>query len=403
VDLLEKVKLAPGTLGSWAEQTHGICAFPKLEGEIANRMMFGGRECVVWSINNYLGLANHPEVRAADARNAATYGLASPMGSRMMSGETGELENLERELAAYARKPAAYFLNFGYQGMVSVVEALTDRRDVIIYDSHCHACIVDAVKLHQGKHFAYAHNDIGQLEELLKTATAQLDTRGGILVITEGVFGMSGDLGRLDEIAALKRRYQFRLLVDDAHGFGVLGPDGGGTGEHFDVQNDVDIYFGTFAKAAASIGAFVAGDPRVISYLRYSTRSQIFSKGLPMAIVAGNRTRLNLMRTRPELRRDLWAVADQLQQELRDRGLDLGVTQSQVTPVHLKLDTGRAVRFVEQLRDDYGVFCSLVVYPVVPRGVIQLRLTPTSVHTKADIEQTVEAIPGLYGRFRGTI
>jgi glycine C-acetyltransferase len=400
MDLLEKAILAPGTLGSWAQRSRGLCAFPKLQGEIGSRMTFGGRECVVWSINNYLGLANHPAVRDADARNAARYGLAAPMGSRMMSGETGELERLEDELAAHARKPAAYFLNFGYQGMVSVIEALTDRRDVIIYDAHCHACIVDGVKLHQGRHYAYAHNDVGQLEELLARANAQLDAKGAILVVTEGVFGMSGDLGRLDEIAALKRRYEFRLLVDDAHGFGVLGPQGGGTGEHFGVQDDIDIYFATFAKAAASIGAFVAGATGAIEYLRYNARSQIFSKGLPMPIVAGNRTRLELMRTLPELRRDLWRVTERLQAELRARGLQLGMTQSPVTPVYLTMDTAAAVRFVERLRDEYGVFCSLVVYPVVPRGVVQLRLTPTAVHTKADIEQTVEAIPVLYEQFR---
>jgi glycine C-acetyltransferase len=281
-----------------------------------------------------------------------------------------------------------------------VVEALTTRHDIIIYDADCHACIIDGIKLHQGKHLAYAHNDVDQLEELLKSASSQLDGRGGILVITEGVFGMSGDLGRLDEIAALKKRYQFRMLVDDAHGFGVMGKDGGGTGEHFGIQDDIDVYFGTFAKAGGSIGAFVASETHVINYLRYSTRSQIFSKGLPMPIVAGNRTRLQLMRTRPELRHNLWEITHQLQAELRARGLDLGATESPVTPVFLAMDTGQAVRFVEELRDEFGVFASLVVFPVVPRGVVQLRLTPTAIHTKLDIEQTADAIATLYNRYR---
>jgi glycine C-acetyltransferase len=396
MDLFSKLSPRPGTLGSWAAQTHGLCAFPKLTGEISNHMWFGDRECVVWSVNNYLGLANHPEVRAADARAAADYGLAAPMGSRMMSGETDQLEQLERELAEYARKEAAYFLNFGYQGMSSMIQALCGRHDVIIYDAHCHACIVDGVSLHEGRHFAFAHNDTEQLADLLERTSAQLGRRGGILVITEGVFGMSGDLGRLDEIVALKQRYQFRLLIDDAHGFGVMGQNGGGTGEHFGVQDEIDLYFATFAKSGASIGAFVAGYRDVVAHLRYNTRSQIFSKGLPMPIVVGNRKRLELMRTEPSLRAALWANARRLQEELRQRGLNVGATQSPVTPVFLELQTDQAIELIRRLRDDHGVFASLVVYPVVPRGIVQLRLTPTSVHTVADIEHTAEAIAKVY-------
>ena len=401
MDLFAKVVQAPGTMGAWAAQTHGLCAFPKLRGEISSHMYFGDRECIIWSINNYLGLANHEEIRAADAAAAARYGLAAPMGSRMMSGETDELEGLERELAQYAAKPAAYFLNFGYQGMSSLIDALTGRHDVIIYDAHCHACIVDGVTLHQGKHFAFAHNDVGQLAELLERTSAQLGRRGGILVITEGVFGMSGDLGRLDEIVALRERFEFRLLVDDAHGFGVMGPAGGGTGEHFGVQDRIDVYFATFAKAAASIGAFVAGEQPVVDYLRYNTRSQIFSKGLPMPLVVGNRKRLELIRTRPERREALWANARALQSELRARDLDLGDTASPVTPVFLTLPPELAVTLVERLRDEHGVFASLVVFPVVPRGVIQLRLTPTAIHTRADIEHTAEAIAKVYFSLSG--
>lgn len=392
MDLFAKTRPVDGTMAAWAERTHGLCAFPRLLGEISNHMTFGGRDCVVWSINNYLGLANHPEIREADARAAADYGLAAPMGSRMMSGETEQLELLEEELARYAAKPAAFFLNFGYPGMSSMIDALTGRHDVVIYDADCHACIVDGVTLHQGRRFAFRHNDVAELEELLERATASLHPKGGILVVTEGVFGMSGDFGRLDEIVRLKERHEFRLLVDDAHGFGVTGPDGGGTGEHFGVQDDIDLYFGTFAKAAASIGAFVAGDREVVSYLRYNTRSQIFSKGLPMPVVIGNRKRLEMIRTHPELREALWRIAGELQEALRARGLDVGATQSPVTPVFLRLDIADAVTLVERLRDEHGVFASLVTFPVVPRGVVQLRLTPTALHTSADVEHTAEAI-----------
>lgn len=403
MDVFEKVRPAPGTLAAWVARTHGVCAFPKLRGDISNRMSFDGRECVIWSVNNYLGLANHPEVREVDARSAAEHGLAAPMGSRMMSGESDELELLEAELAAYARKEDALFLNFGYQGMASTIDALTDRHDVIVYDAHCHACIVDGVTLHQGRHFAFAHNDVDQLAEILERVTAQLGARGrgGILVVTEGVFGMSGDLGRLDEIVRLKETYEFRLLVDDAHGFGVMGPDGGGTGEHFGVQDGIDVHFGTFAKAGASIGAFVAAQRDVIAYLRCTARSQVFSKGLPTPIVAGNRKRLELIRTRPELRAALWANARRLQAELRDAGLDIGGTQSPVTPVFLSLDPPEAIPLVERLRDEFGVFCSLVVFPVVPRGVVQLRLTPTSLHTDEDILLTVEAISKVFAPVTG--
>ena len=401
MDLFSKLSPRPGTLSSWAAQTHGLCAFPKLTGQISNHMWFGDRECVVWSVNNYLGLANHPEVRAADARAAADYGLAAPMGSRMMSGETDELELLERELAEYARKEAAYFLNFGYQGMSSMIQALCGRHDVIIYDAHCHACIVDGVSLHEGRHFAFAHDDIGQLADLLERTSAQVGTRGGILVVTEGVFGMSGDLGRLDEIVELKRRYTFRLLIDDAHGFGVMGQDGGGTGEHFGVQDEIDLYYGTFAKAGASIGAFVAGGRDVITHLRYNIRSQIFSKGLPMPIVIGNRKRLELIRSQPALREALWANARSLQEELRQAGLDVGSTQSPVTPVFLALEPDQAVELIRRLRDEHGVFASLVVYPVVPRGIVQLRLTPTSLHTAADIQLTAEAVTKVYFSLTG--
>lgn len=396
MDLFSKVGSKAGTLHALAADAHGVCAFPKLRGNISNHMFFDGRECVIWSINNYLGLADHPEVRSTDARAAAEYGLAAPMGSRMMSGESTELEELERELADYARKQDALFLNFGYQGMTSLIDALTGRHDVIVYDSQCHACIVDGVTLHQGKHFAYAHNDMEQLAELLGRVHEQLGPKGGVLVVTEGVFGMSGDLGRLDEIVRLKDTYEFRLLIDDAHGFGVMGPGGGGTGEHFGVQDGIDLYFATFAKSGASIGAYVAADADVISYLRYTARSQVFSKGLPMPIVIGNRKRLELMRTRPQLRAALWDNARRLQNGLRDAGLDVGATQSPVTPVFLSLSPTQGIGFVKRLRDEHGVFCSLVVYPVVPRGVVQLRLTPTSVHTAQDVDRTVEAIAKTY-------
>jgi|SRR5215207_2546420 len=391
MDLFAKLEASRGPLGELAGRSHGVFAYPTLEGDIANRMTYRGRRCVVWSLNNYLGLANHPEIRRVDAESSARYGLAAPMGSRMMSGETGEHALLERELAEYARKPDALFLNYGYQGMASLVDALMSRHDWVLYDAHSHACIIDGVRLQTGRHFAFAHNDVDHLEALLRRVEERRAPSGAVLVVTEGVFGMSGEQGRLTEIAALKERHGFRLLVDDAHGFGIMGPGGGGTGEEQSVQDGIDLYFGTFAKAGASIGAFVAGPQGVIDHLRYTLRSQIFSKGLPLPIVSGNRKRLELIRTRPELRRAMWRIAHALQSALRERGFDLGATTTPITPVFLEAAPERAARFLTVLRDQFGIFCSPVVYPVVPRGVLMLRLIPTCEHTLEDVAETAAA------------
>lgn len=392
-DLFERLLKNAGPLGQHRERAHGYFAFPKLEGEISSRMKFRGKDMIVWSLNNYLGLANHPEVRKADADAAAQYGLAYPMGARMMSGNSNHHEQLEAELAAFEQKEDAILLNFGYQGMVSVIDVLCGRHDVIVYDAESHACIIDGLRLHPGHRYVFKHNDVEDCEKQLQRATALIEKQktGGILVITEGVFGMAGDQGRLKEIAALKEKYQFRLLVDDAHGFGTLGKTGAGAGEEQGVQDKIDIYFSTFAKSMASIGAFVAGDKPVVDYIRYNIRSQIFAKSLPMPLVLGNLKRLSLLRNHPELKEKLWSNARKLQQGLKDRGFDIGKTDSVVTPVYMKGGVEEATAMVMDLRENYGVFASIVVYPVIPKGHIIYRLIPSAVHTDEDIRLTLEA------------
>lgn len=381
-----------GPLGQYADQTEGYFMFPKLEGDISNKMIFRGKERLVWSLNNYLGLANHPEVRKADADAAARFGMAYPMGARMMSGQSNYHEQLEQELAAFVGREAAYLLNYGYQGMVSVINSMVDRKDVIVYDSEAHACIIDGMRLHFGKRFVYPHNNIDNLEIQLRRAKKMTDeTGGGILVITEGVYGMSGDLGKLKEIVALKEKYPFRLLVDDAHGFGTMGPTGAGTDEYFGVQKDVDLYFGTFAKSMAGIGGFIAGEKKVIKYLMYNMRSQIFAKSLPMPMVLGALKRLDMIRTQPEHRIKLWNIVNALQSGLKEAGLDIGNTESPVTPVMLNGTVGEATQITFDLRENYNIFCSIVTYPVVPKGIILLRLIPTAVHTLEDVNYTIKA------------
>lgn len=381
-----------GPLGRHSEMAHGYFAFPKLEGEISNKMVFRGKERLVWSLNNYIGLGNHPEVRRVDADAARDWGLAYPMGARMMSGQTDYHEQLERELASFMGKEDAFLLNYGYQGMVSIIDAMVDRKDVIVYDSEAHACIIDGVRLHLGKRFVYPHNNLENLEKELQRATRLTqESGGGILVITEGVYGMSGDLGKLREIVALKEKYDFRLLVDDAHGFGTMGATGAGTGEHLGVQDDIDLYFGTFAKAMAGIGAFVAADADVVQYLRYNMRSQTFAKSLPMPMVIGSLKRLELLRNSPELREKLWEIVNALQGGLRKAGFDLGKTESPVTPVVLHGGLSEATHLTFDLRERYNIFTSIVTYPVVPKDVILIRLIPTAMHTMEDVEYTIKA------------
>ncbi|MBO9702460.1 MAG: pyridoxal phosphate-dependent aminotransferase family protein [Sporocytophaga sp.] len=392
MDLFNKLTNDKGPLGKHSSVAHGYFAFPKLEGEIGPRMKFRGKEVLNWSLNNYIGLANHPEVRKADAEGAAKYGLAFPMGARMMSGNSNLIEEFEAQISDFVKKEDTMLLNFGYQGMVSIIDAVLSRHDVVIYDSESHACIVDGVRLHQGKRFVFPHNDIENLKKQLERATKIVqETKGGILVITEGVFGMAGDLGKLKEIVDLKKQYQFRLLVDDAHGFGTMGPTGAGAGEHLGVQDGIDIYFSTFAKSMASIGAFVSSTEQVIGFLRYNTRSQIFAKTLPMALVVGGMKRLELLRTQPQLRENLWNVVRNLQQGLKDAGFDIGKTESPVTPVYLKGDESEAAQLIIDLRENYSIFCSIVIYPVVPKGVLELRIIPTAMHTLEDVKQTIKA------------
>ena len=392
-DIFERLLKNYGPIGQHRERAHGYFAFPKLEGEISSRMKFRGQEMIVWSLNNYLGLGNHPEVRKADADTAAKYGLALPMGARMMSGNTDLHEQLEAELAAFESKEDAILLNYGYQGMVSLIDALCGRHDVIVYDAESHACIIDGLRLHAGHRYVYKHNDIEDLEKQLQRASSLIDKQnaGGILVITEGVFGMAGDQGRLKEICALKKKYEFRLLVDDAHGFGTLGKKGAGAGEEQGCQDEIDLYFSTFAKSMASIGAFIAGDKKIIDYIRYNIRSQIFAKSLPMPLVVGNLKRLELLKTQPSLKARLWENALKLQTGLKERGFDIGNTDSVVTPVYMKGGVEEATAMVMDLRENYRIFCSIVVYPVIPRGHIIYRLIPTAVHTDEDINLTLQA------------
>lgn len=389
-DLFEKIKENRGPLGKYAKEAHGYFAFPKLEGELNNRMMFRGKEVLQWSLNNYLGLGNHPEIRKVDEEASRNWGLAYPMGARMMSGNTNYHEQLEEELAAFESKEAAILLNFGYQGMVSAIDSLLDRNDVVVYDAESHACILDGLRLHQGKRFVYQHNDMASLEKMLENATKITDkTKGAILVITEGVFGMSGNQGNLKDIVALKEKFSFRLFVDDAHGFGTMGASGAGTGEKQGCQDGIDIYFGTFAKAMASIGGFIAANEDVIDYFRYNMRSQIYAKSLPMPLVIGNLKRLDMLKNSPEIREKLWTVANALQKGLKDNGFNIGTTTTQVTPVVLDGDVPEATNLTVDLRENYNLFCSIVIYPVVPKGIIMLRLIPTAMHTLEDVEYTI--------------
>ena len=395
-DLFEKFLKNMGPLGKWASVAEGYFVFPKLEGQISNRMKFNGKEVITWSVNDYLGLSNHPEVREIDAQAARDYGSAYPMGARMMSGHTEIHEKLEEELAEFVNKESAYVLNFGYQGILSTVETLVSKNDVIVYDIDSHACIVDGVRLHVGKRFTFQHNDIESLEKNLERAKKIIEkTGGGILVISEGVFGMRGEQGKLKEIVDLKKKYDFRLLVDDAHGFGTLGATGAGAGEEQGVQDEIDVYFATFAKSMASTGAFIAGSHDVIKFLKYNMRSQMFAKSLQMQLVVGARKRLHLLKTKPELRKKLWSNVNLLQNGLKEKGFDIGTTKSCVTPVFLKGDVPEAMVLVKDLREKFNIFCSIVVYPVIPKGLILLRLIPTTTHTKDDIKQTLNAFESI--------
>ncbi len=401
MDIFDKIYRNKGPLGQYQKIGHGYFIFPKLEGELGPHMNFRGKEVLVWSLNNYIGLANHPEVRKADAEAAKEYGMAYPMGSRLLTGHTNKHEELENQLAEFVGKEDAFLLNYGYQGVVSIIDALLGRNDVVIYDSEAHACIFDGVRLHLGKRFMFPHNNIESCEKQLERATKLVNgTGGGILIVTEGVYGMAGDLAKLDKIIALKKKFNFRILVDDAHGFGTMGKTGAGTGEHYGVQDEIDLYFSTFAKSMAGIGAFVAGGEDVINYLRYNMRSQVFAKALPMPMVAGALKRLELLKTQPELREKLWKIVRALQNGLKDKGFNLGNTESPVTPVFFTGTVAEASNIVIDLRENYRIFCSIVLYPVVPKDVIMLRIIPTSVHTIEDVEYTIKAFGEVYGKLK---
>jgi len=401
VDLFDKLLQNRGPLGQFSTFAHGYYSFPKLEGPIAPRMKFRGKDVLTWSLNNYLGLANHPDVRKIDEEASRDWGLAYPMGARMMSGNSNLIEEFETKLSEFVGKEDTIILNYGYQGIMSAIDALVDRKDVIVYDADCHACIVDGLRMHLGKRFVYPHNNIEKCEDQLKRAVkVASETGGAILLITEGVFGMLGEMGKLKEIVALKKKYPFRILLDDAHGFGTMGKTGAGTGEELGVQDEVDIYFSTFAKSMASIGAFISSKEQVVDYLRYNTRSQIFAKTLPMPFVVGNLKRLEMLRSMPELKDKLWHIVNRLQSGLREKGFNIGNTQSPVTPVILSGGTNEAANVIMDLRENYGIFCSGVVYPVVPKDVIMLRLIPTAAHTDADVDETIKAFEAVAEKLR---
>ena len=400
-DIFEKIKNNRGPIGQHAKESHGYFTFPKLEGPIGPHMIFRGKKRLNWSLNNYLGLADHPEVRKADADAGAQFGFGSPMGARMMSGNSTYHEQLEAELSAFVEKEDTILCNFGYQAMVSAIDCLVDRRDVIVYDAESHACILDGVRLHMGKRYVFKHNDIEDLSKQLERATKLADEQGGaILVITEGVFGMRGDQGKIKEIVELKEKFNFRLFVDDAHGIGTLGATGGGTGQEQGCQAGIDVYFGTFAKSFALIGGFISSDEQVVEYLRYNMRSQIFAKALPLALVAGALKRLELMRNHPELKENLWKITDALQKGLVAAGFEIGETNTCVTPVYMNGSIPESTNLIYDLRENYNVFCSMVVYPVVPKGMIILRLIPTAVHTLEDVEYTIECFSKIVGKLK---
>ncbi len=407
MDIFDKIQKDMGPLGKYMKEAHGYFTFPKLEGEISPRMKFRGKEVLTWSLNNYIGLANLPEVRETDAQAAKDYGMAYPMGARMMSGQTKHHEDLENKLAEFVGKKDAFLLNYGYQGMISIIDTLVNRNDVIVYDSESHACILDGLRLHMGKRYVYPHNEIEKLEKQLQRATKLAEKNcGGILVITEGVFGMAGDLGRLNDIVKLKDKYNFRLLVDDAHGFGTMGETGAGTGEHFGVQDEIDVYFATFAKSMAGIGAFVASEEPIVNYFRYNMRSQTFAKSLPMPMVIGAEKRLELLKNKPELREQLWAIVNRLQNGLKEAGFNLGNTESPVTPVYLSGSVPEGLNIIADLRENYNIFCSIVAYPVIPKGELLIRLIPTAMHTIEDVDYTIKAFKEVHkkldaGEYRG--
>ncbi|MCF8415951.1 MAG: aminotransferase class I/II-fold pyridoxal phosphate-dependent enzyme [Crocinitomicaceae bacterium] len=400
-DIFERIKENRGPIGQHAKASHGYFTFPKLEGDIGPHMIFRGKKRLNWSLNNYLGLANHPEVRKADTEAAAEFGFAAPMGARMMSGNSNYHEQLEAELSAFVEKEDTILCNFGYQATLSAIDCLVDRRDVIVYDAESHACILDGVRLHMGKRYVFKHNDIEDCEKQLERATKLVaETGGGILVITEGVFGMRGDQGKLKEIVDLKKKFDFRLFVDDAHGIGTLGATGGGTGQEQGCQDGIDIYFGTFAKSFALIGGFISSDEQVVEYLRYNMRSQIFAKALPLPLVVGALKRLELMRTQPELKENLWKITNALQKGLIENGFEIGETNTCVTPVYMNGSIPESTNLIYDLRENYNIFCSMVVYPVVPKGMIILRLIPTAVHTIEDVNYTIECFSKIVGKLK---
>lgn len=395
MDLFDKLQGRPGPLGEFTSDGYGYYTFPRLEGPLGPVMKFNGKDVVVWSINDYLGIGGREDVRKFDGEMAARHGLSTPMGARLMTGNTTQHEKLEEELADFVHKPSALLLNYGYQGIMSVIHALVDRNDFLIYDELSHACIVDGKQLAMAEKFVYKHNDIESLEKQLERAHRKAKPDSSILVVTEGAFGMTGDLGNLEEIVALKDKYPFRLLVDDAHGVGTMGEDGSGTGTHLGCHEGIDIYFGTFAKAFALIGAFVATEERVKEFLKANVRSQIFAKSVPLPIVESVRKRLKMIRNNPEWRDQLWENTKKLRQGLIDIGYNVMPAECPVTPVLTKGSTEVCQDIMRKLREDHGIFVSGVAYPVVPKGTVLIRLIPTAAHNDEHIKKTLKGFRAI--------
>jgi 7-keto-8-aminopelargonate synthetase-like enzyme/acyl-CoA synthetase (AMP-forming)/AMP-acid ligase II len=400
-DLFDKCRGDGGYFGAYRVRRDRYFTQPILEGAPGPRMRFAGKDVIVWSLNNYLGLAGDERIRRAACRAVEEFGTAMPMGSRLLTGNTAHHEALECRLARFCQKPAALVFNYGYLGVLGTMAALVHKNDMVIIDSLSHASIADgAVLASAGRPFrVFRHNDMESLEEQLRAA--RRERTGGLLVVTEGVFGMGGDLAPLATLGRLARQYEARLLVDDAHGFGVMGPGGRGTGEHLQAQADIDLYFGTFAKAFAGIGGVTAGEEPVVDYIRYNARPHVFAKSLPLVFVAAITAALEAVENGAALRRQMWSVTRQLQQGLVDLGFDIGRTQSPITPVHVPAgDEPTCLAMMRMLRDDHGVFVSGVTYPVVPRGTLLLRLIPTAAHRAEDVERTLAAFRAVRDRLR---
>ncbi|MCH9633796.1 MAG: 8-amino-7-oxononanoate synthase/2-amino-3-ketobutyrate coenzyme A ligase [Chlamydiae bacterium] len=392
-DLFHKCYQKEGLFSNVREGKDNYYAQPILEGPLGPHMTFNGQKMIVWSINDYLGLAGHPEPTARAKEVLEAFGTAYPMGARLMSGFTQNHQTFEAKLAKFAQKESALLFNYGYLGVLGVITSIMGPRDTVIIDHDSHACIVDGAKLattRRNQFRVFRHNDMDHLEKILKSINQ--DRKGGILIVTDGIYGMTGEVAPLKEICALKEKYNARLLVDDAHGIGIMGATGRGTGEHLGVQDKIDLYFSTFAKCFAGIGGFVAGDKEIIEHITWNARPVIFAKNLPLIYSDSLSATLDVIEREPERREKLWEIATYMQRRFKEEGFDIGNTTSPITPVFLSISGLEAIKdAIHILREEFHIFASGVMYPVVPRGVFLLRLVPSCRHTFDDVNKTIEA------------